>query len=108
MSETPTDVRYSPDHLWVRPSADRRVARLGITDHAQNELGDITDVALPTVGQTVRRGEACGEVESTKSVSELISPLDGTIHAANETLATTPELVNSDPYGDGWIFDHPF
>jgi glycine cleavage system H protein len=105
MSETPADLRYSNDHLWVRPDTTTSVARVGITDYGQDSLGDTVNVTLPTLGQTVTNGQACGEIESTKSINDLISPLDGTVRTRNETLTDTPEVVNADPYGRGWLFD---
>ncbi|MBM6546351.1 glycine cleavage system protein GcvH [Janibacter sp. YIM B02568] len=103
MSEYPDDLRYTSDHEWVRETADG--VRVGITSYAQEALGDVVFVSLPKVGDEVVRGDAIGEVESTKSVSDLYSPLTGTVTAVNEALDATPELVNSDPYGDGWMFE---
>ena len=105
MSEIPTDLRYSENHLWVRPDSDNNLARVGITDFAQGSLGDVVEVTLPELGQTVTRGQACGKIESTKAVSELISPLEGKVHIRNDVLTNTPELVNTDPYGQGWMFE---
>ncbi len=99
--QTPTDLRYSSDHEWARREDDR--VRVGITDYAQDALGDVVFVDLPKVGTSVSAGGVIGEVESTKSVSEIYAPVSGTIAAVNETLSTSPELVNSDPYGAGWI-----
>lgn len=103
MSEYPDDLRYTTDHEWVRETADG--VRVGITSYAQDALGDVVFVSLPKVGDEVSQGDACGEVESTKSVSDLYSPLTGIVTAVNEALEGTPELVNSDPYGDGWMFE---
>ena len=97
----PEDLRYSPEHEWVR--ADGAHLRIGITDYAQDALGDIVFVDLPSVGSTVEVGGQIGEVESTKSVSEIYSPITGTVTAVNEALGGTPELINQDPYGEGWI-----
>ena len=97
----PEDLRYSSDHEWARTSADR--IRVGITDYAQDALGDIVFVDLPGPGTTVEAGGLIGEVESTKSVSEIYAPLGGEIVAVNTGLMDAPELMNSDPYGDGWI-----
>jgi glycine cleavage system H protein len=97
----PGHLRYTADHEWVE-IVDRR-ARIGITDYAQDALGDVVYVALPSVGSTVARPAAVGEVESTKSVSEIYAPVDGSIVAVNERLASEPELLNADPYGEGWI-----
>ena len=102
--EYPQDLRYTAEHEWVR-SGDDGVVRVGITSYAQEALGDVVYVTLPTVGDTVEAGDTCGEVESTKSVSDLYAPLAGEIVAVNEALEANPELVNSDPYGQGWMYD---
>jgi glycine cleavage system H protein len=104
--EFPEDLRYSAEHEWVRVAVDggSTTADVGITDFAQDTLGDIVYVQLPEVGATLARAAACSEVESTKSVSDIYAPVSGTVVAVNEDLTTTPELVNSDPYGAGWIF----
>jgi len=99
----PQDLRYTAEHEWVRVVGDR--ARVGITAYAQDALGDIVFVTLPDDGATVTAGETCGEVESTKSVSDLFAPLTGPVVARNDALDGTPELVNSDPYGEGWMFE---
>ena len=104
MSDTPADLRYSTDHLWVRPGADGLV-RVGVTDFAQQSLGDVVDVSPPKPGDTVTAGQACGDIESVKSVSDLIAPVTGTVRASNEDLADAPDLVNTDPYGQGWLFE---
>ena len=101
MSEIPEELRYTEEHEWVR-SADGEV-EVGITDHAQEQLGDVVFVDLPPAGTAVTAGEAFGEVESTKSVSDLYAPLSGTITAANDELADRPDLCNTDPYGAGWL-----
>jgi len=98
----PTDRKYSQEHEWVVVDGD--TARVGITDYAQDSLGDIVFVQVPDVGLEVVAGSSCAEVESTKSVSEIYSPVSGTVAAVNEALADEPERVNRDPYGDGWIF----
>ena len=100
--EYPTDRKYSQEHEWVVVSGD--TARIGITDYAQDSLGDIVFVQVPDVGLEVVAGASCAEVESTKSVSEIYSPVSGTVSAVNEALADEPERINRDPYGDGWIF----
>jgi glycine cleavage system H protein len=100
----PDDLRYTDDHEWVRDLGDD-VVRVGITDHAQTQLGDVVFVQLPDEGADVQAGAALGEVESTKSVADLLAPVSGTVVAVNTTLADTPELVNSAPYGDGWMLD---
>ena len=107
----PEDLRYSSEHEWVRTQDGGdttdgvTVARVGITDYAQNSLGDIVFVQMPEPGTTVEPGDAIGEVESTKSVSEIFAPLGGTVVARNDALDSAPELVNSDPYGDGWMIE---
>lgn len=98
----PDDLQYSSDHEWIR--ADGDVFRVGITDYAQDALGDVVFVDLPEVGSAVAAGDAVAEVESTKSVSDIYSPLAGTIVEINSDLDGAPETVNQDPYGDGWIF----
>lgn len=100
----PEDLKYTAEHEWVKPDGNG-VARVGITDYAQDSLGDIVFVQLPTVGDKVAAGDTFGEVESTKSVSDLYAPLGGTITARNEKLDSEPELVNSDPYGEGWMVE---
>ncbi len=105
MPDTPADLRYSQDHLWVRVDAGSSLVRAGVTDFAQRSLGDVVDVAPPRAGDTVTAGEACGDIESVKSVSDLIAPVTGTVRARNDDLTGTPELVNSDPYGQGWMFE---
>ncbi len=104
MPDIPAGLRYSADHLWVRPGADGLV-RVGVTDFAQQSLGDVVDVSAPRPGDTVTAGQACGDIESVKSVSDLIAPVTGTVRARNEDLAEAPDLVNTDPYGQGWLFE---
>jgi len=99
----PEDLKYTAEHEWVK--AGESPARVGITDFAQDALGDIVYVQLPEVGTAVRAGDPCGELESTKSVSDLYAPVNGTITAVNEALADQPDLVNTDPYGEGWLLD---
>jgi glycine cleavage system H protein len=123
----PANLRYTPEHEWVLPPGDGQDGdvqgeggqggggqggdgaapgvRVGITAYAQAELGDIVYVSLPEVGAEVSAGQTCGEVESTKSVSDLFAPVTGTVVARNEALEGSPELVNSDPYGDGWLLE---
>lgn len=98
------DLRYTEAHEWVRDLGDG-VVRVGITDHAQSQLGDIVYVSLPDVGAAVKAGAAVGEVESTKSVSDLYSPVDGTVRMVNEELDTDPSLINTSPYEAGWIIE---
>jgi glycine cleavage system H protein len=100
----PEDLRYTDAHEWVRDLGDGLV-RVGITDHAQSQLGDIVFVSLPAVGDSVASGSAVGEVESTKSVSDLYAPLDGAVTAVNEALQDNPELINSGPYEEGWMIE---
>jgi glycine cleavage system H protein len=98
---TPDDLRYTPEHEWAK--ADGARVTVGITDYAQDQLGDVVYVDLPASGTRVEKGQPFGEVESTKSVSDLYAPLTGTIVERNETLESSPELVNADPYGRGWM-----
>jgi len=102
--EYPQDLRYTAEHEWVRVGSDG-VARVGVTAFAQDALGDIVYVSLPAVGDSVVAGDSCGEVESTKSVSDVYAPISGEIVAVNATLDSAPELVNTDPYGEGWMYD---
>jgi glycine cleavage system H protein len=97
----PESLRYSADHEWVLITG--LVARIGITDYAQQSLGDVVFVQVPKLGQHVVSGESVSEVESTKSVSDVYSPITGSVVAVNELLSSNPELVNSDPYGEGWL-----
>jgi glycine cleavage system H protein len=102
----PEDLKYTSEHEWVRsPGESEGSVRVGITDYAQDALGDIVYVSLPDVGAELQDGSAVGELESTKSVSDIYAPLAGTVVARNDALDGTPELVNSDPYGDGWLFE---
>ncbi len=102
MSEqVPTELRYTEEHEWVRVDGD--LAVVGITDYAQQQLGDVVYVDLPAPGAEVTNGQPFGEVESTKSVSDLFAPVSGTVESRNEELDERPELVNSDPYGEGWL-----
>jgi glycine cleavage system H protein len=98
----PQDLRYTAEHEWIRVLEDGTV-RVGITDYAQDALGDVVYVDLPAVGDDVGAGAAVGELESTKSVSEMYAPVSGTISSVNEALADNPQLLNEDPYGDGWL-----
>jgi glycine cleavage system H protein len=100
----PEDLRYSSDHEWLRITGETTV-QLGITDYAQDSLGDIVFVQMPEPGTTVSPGDAIGEVESTKSVSDIFAPVTGTILRRNDALDAQPELINSDPYGDGWMIE---
>ncbi len=102
----PSDLKYTSEHEWVRePGEAESSVRVGITDYAQDALGDIVYVSLPEVGTEVEGGEPVGELESTKSVSDVYAPVSGTVAARNEALDGSPELVNSDPYGEGWLFE---
>jgi glycine cleavage system H protein len=102
--EYPQDLHYTAEHEWVRTGSDG-VVRIGITAFAQEALGDVVFVSLPAVGDTVTAGDSCGEVESTKSVSDVYAPVSGEVVAVNEALDSAPELVNTDPYGQGWMYD---
>ena len=99
----PEDLRYSNDHEWLRVEGDK--VRIGITDYAQDALGDVVFVQVPDVGTAVAAGDTVSEVESTKSVSEIYAPLAGTVVAVNADLADAPQRLNEDPYGEGWICD---
>lgn len=100
----PEDLKYTTDHEWVRTVGETTV-RFGITEYAQDALGDIVYVSLPVVGAAIVAGDACGEVESTKSVSDLYAPVTGTVTGTNEALGATPEVVNADAYGQGWMVE---
>ena len=99
----PNDLKYSKTHEWVRINGD--TAKAGITDHAQDTLGDITFVELPKIGAALKRGGEAGVIESVKAASDLLSPVSGEVVAVNDALASAPEAVNSDPYGAGWLFE---
>ena len=103
-AEIPDDLNYTVEHEWVR-AASGTLVRVGITDFAQDALGDIVFVTLPQAGTEIQAGEPCGELESTKSVSDVYAPVTGTVSAVNGALDANPELVNSDPYGEGWMFE---
>ena len=102
--EYPENLRYTADHEWV-DELDGGTVRIGITSYAQNALGDVVYVSLPAVGDTVTAGDTCGEVESTKSVSDLYAPLSGEVTAVNSALDGAPELVNTAPYTEGWMYE---
>lgn len=104
MSSIPADLNYTPEHEWVRVIDDSTI-RFGITDYAQDALGDIVFVSLPNVGDTLTAGATCGEVESTKSVSDIYAPVSGEVVARNDVVETSPDTMNSDPYDKGWIVD---
>ncbi|MGV0645967.1 glycine cleavage system protein GcvH [Mycolicibacterium sp. XJ879] len=104
MSDIPADLKYTEEHEWVLRTGDDTV-RVGITDYAQSALGDVVFVQLPDVGADVTAGESFGEVESTKSVSDLYAPVSAKVVAVNGDLEGNPQLVNSDPYGEGWLVD---
>ena len=102
----PDDLKYTSEHEWVRePGEHAGSVRIGITEYAQDALGDIVYVSLPEVGASVEAGTTCGELESTKSVSDVYAPVTGEVVARNDALDATPELVNNDPYGGGWLFE---
>ena len=104
MSNIPSQLRYTKEHEWVEQTSEGKF-RIGITDFAQTALGDIVYIQLPKVGDQVAQGKVCGEVESTKSVSEIYAPLTGKIVLVNTELDATPEILNLDPYGAGWIIE---
>ena len=104
MSNIPSHLRFTKEHEWVEQTSDGKF-RVGITDFAQAALGDIVYIQLPKVGENIAQGKVCGEVESTKSVSEIYAPLTGKIVSVNSELDAAPEILNSDPYGAGWIIE---
>lgn len=104
MSNFPEDLRYTPDHEWARPG-NGRLVRVGVTAYATEQLGDIVFISLPEVGEQYSAGDACGELESTKAVSELMCPVTGVVTSLNEAILDATETVNKDPYGDGWLFE---
>ena len=101
MSSAPENLQYTKEHEWVLADANNYM--MGITDYAQTALGDIVYVQLPKIGESITSGTVCGEVESTKSVSEIFAPVTGVVSVINESLSNAPELINSDPYGAGWL-----
>lgn len=105
MSLTPDELKYTAEHEWIAEVGDGGRIRFGITDFAQEALGDIVYISLPEVGTVLASGETCGEVESTKSVSDVYAPVSGEVIARNPGLDANPELVNSDPYGEGWMVE---
>ena len=107
MADVPDDLKYTAEHEWARVggTTSPTTIRVGVTDYAQEALGDVVFVSLPEVGAKVGQGEAFGEVESTKSVSDLYAPVSGTVTARNDDLDSRPELINSDPYGEGWLVE---
>ena len=105
MSNVPAELSYTSEHEWVSALTAEGTVRVGITDHAQDALGDVVYVDLPSVGESVVAEDSFGEIESTKSVSDLFAPIAGEIVAVNEGLEDDPALVNSDPYGEGWIVE---
>jgi glycine cleavage system H protein len=105
MSNIPADLQYTKEHEWVAPTSNTLQLRMGITDYAQGALGDIVYVQMPKIGESVVADKVCGEVESTKSVSEIFAPVTGKVVAINDQLANAPELINSDPYGAGWLIE---
>jgi len=105
VSNIPSDLKFTKEHEWVAVTPTTNICRVGITDYAQSALGDIVYVQLPKVGQKLTAGEVCGEIESTKSVSEIYSPVTGEVSAVNTNLDGAPEVINSEPYGSGWILE---
>ena len=104
MSNIPAELRYTKEHEWIAELSATQF-RVGITDYAQSALGDIVYVQLPKVGDAIQAGEVCGEVESTKSVSEIYAPISGKVLSINSVLESQPEQINGDPYGAGWLFE---
>ena len=104
MANTPENLFYTKEHEWVEDLGNQKV-RFGITDYAQNSLGDIVFVALPAIGDMISVGQSCGEVESTKSVSEIYAPVTGVVVGVNEKVETTPEIINRDSYNLGWLIE---
>lgn len=105
MSQIPDNLHYTKEHEWVAPTSTTLRIRMGITDYAQGALGDIVYLQMPKEGDSVTADSVCGEVESTKSVSEIFAPVSGTVVAVNSDLENSPELINSDPYGAGWLVE---
>jgi glycine cleavage system H protein len=105
MSHIPDSLQYTKEHEWIANATSPLTYRVGITDYAQAALGDIVYVQLPKVGESITADKVCGEVESTKSVSEIYSPVTGKVSAINADLTSTPETINTDPYGAGWLFE---
>lgn len=105
MSSIPAELKYSAEHEWVTAAESEGVVRVGITDFAQDALGEVVYVEHPEVGSTVAAGDVIGEVESTKSVSDIYAPVAGVVVAVNDTLDAEPQAINSDPYGAGWLFE---
>jgi len=103
MAETPTDRGYTKDHEWVHING--AVARIGVTEHAAQMIGDVVYVSLPTVGAPVAAGDSCAELESTKSVNDVYAPVSGVVKTVNDAVEDAPETINADPYGDGWLFE---
>ncbi len=104
MSNIPADLKYTKEHEWVRDLPSGNIS-MGITDFAQGALGDIVYVQLPKIGEQITNGKVCGEVESTKSVSEIFAPVSGKVISINDSLSNSPELINSDPYNAGWLLE---
>lgn len=105
MSNIPAELKYTKEHEWVRDLATAGTVSMGITDFAQGALGDIVYVQLPKIGELISAGKVCGEVESTKSVSEIFAPVTGKVISINDSLSNSPELINSDPYNAGWLVE---
>lgn len=103
MSSIPENLRYTKEHEWIAATGESQVFRIGITDYAQSALGDIVYIQMPKIGESLVADKVCGEVESTKSVSEIYAPVTGKIISINDALNKNPELINTDAYGDGWI-----
>jgi len=103
MANTPADLCYTKNHEWVHVLG--AMARVGVTEHAAQMIGDVVYVSLPTIGMVVAPGDSCAELESTKSVNDVYAPVAGVVKTVNDAIADTPETINSDPYGDGWLFE---
>ena len=105
MPDIPADLKYSQDHLWARSDAGTGLVRIGVTDFAQQSLGDVVAVTLPAPGEKVTAGEPSGDIESVKSANDLVTPVTGTVRTRNDDLTDAPDLVNTDPYGQGWMLE---
>ncbi|WP_120005840.1 glycine cleavage system protein GcvH [Nesterenkonia muleiensis] len=105
MNSIPESLKYTAEHEWIAETAEPGVVRIGITDYAQDSLGEVVYVEFPEVGQEINAGEAVGEIESTKSVADIYTPLSGEVVRLNDTLEDAPETINSEPYGAGWLFE---
>jgi glycine cleavage system H protein len=105
MTSTPPELSYVKEHHWAKPNDDGTIVRVGITDFAQESLGDIVAIYLPKLNTKVKSHEACGDIESTKSDNDLVAPVAGVISSRNDAMEDSPEIPNQDPYGEGWLFE---